>query len=314
MEGIWETRVTLYSLMATLLVLWFISMYSLWRYNTAKIRLHQELALTKKREKKRRSGKEKLKELVIRGSIKFAPVGRRFRFFVNEEEIKRKILLAGTPYGLDLPAFYGLRYLCLLVGVLLGAFLMWLGFGSLFLILFLFAGLFAPTVWIRSAARERQETIGVQLPDFMDAMSVTLQAGAPLDPAMKQIVRGMEGPLAEELNRHLQELDMGVPRDDAYMRLMKRNDCKELETLVLSLIQGSKLGVPIATTFKSLSEDIREARVGRIREKAAKASPKVTLISTFIIVPGVLLCILGMLVLNILFNPEVMGIDLSLFK
>ncbi|WP_438431166.1 type II secretion system F family protein [Gorillibacterium sp. sgz500922] len=314
MNTFWENRAVLNGFMAFILLLWSASMYFFWRYNLSRIRLRQELGLIKKREKRKRTGKEKLKEGIVRGSILFAPVGRRFRLFVNEEDIRRKIMLAGTPYGFDLDAFYGLRYLCVLAGALAGALLMFVGFNSIFLLLFVLAGLFAPTMWIRSAAQARQETIGLQLPDFMDAMSVTLQAGAPLDPATKQIVQGMDGPLAEEMTRHLQELDMGVPREDAYMRLMARNDCKELETLVLSLIQGSKLGVPIAATFKNMSEDIREARIGRIREKAAKASPKVTLITTFLIVPGVLLCILGMLALNLIYNPEAMGIDLSLFK
>ncbi|WJH34647.1 type II secretion system F family protein [Paenibacillus sp. CC-CFT747] len=90
---------------------------------------------------------------------------------------------------------------------------------------------------------------------------------------------------------------------------MNRNQSKELETLILSLIQGSRLGVPIANTFKLLAEDMRESRIGKIKERAAKAGPKVTMITTFLIMPAVILSIMGLLVLNFIYNPGAFGIE-----
>jgi tight adherence protein C len=290
-------------------------MFIAWRYRLSRIHLLASLGIIKTERKKRRKWNDGLKETVFRWSHQLAPLGKRFRFFVNEKDLERKLALAGYPNGLDLDSFYGFRFLCMFSGLLFGTLLSYLGFGDgLMQILLFLAGLFLPTVWIRSAATARQEQIGLDLPDFMDTMSVTLQAGVPMDPAMRQIIRHMDGPLSEELTRFMQELEIGVPREEAYLRLMNRNQCKELETLILALIQGSKLGVPIANTFKVMAEDMRDSRIGKIKEKAAKAGPKVTLITTFLILPAVILCIVGLLVLNFVYNPEGIGVSWDAFQ
>lgn len=290
------------------------SMFAFWRYQMHRIGLLTRLGIIKT-EKRKKKWTDDLKETVFRWSQRLIPLGKRFRIFINEKELERKIALAGHPNGLNVEIFYGFRFLCMFSGLFLGTALSWIGLGGSFVqIGLLLAGLFFPPLWIRSAAARRQEQIARELPEFLDTMSVTLQAGVPMDPAIKQIVKHMDGPLSEELTRFQQELDIGVPREEAYFRLMNRNQCKELETLILSLIQGSKLGVPIASTFKVLAEDMRESRVGKIKEKAAKAGPKVTLITTFVILPAVILCVVGLLVLNFVYNPEGIGISWDAFK
>jgi tight adherence protein C len=229
-------------------------------------------------------------------------VGQKFPLFINEADLERKIALAGHPQGLNVAGFMGLRFVTVFAGLVAGNVLSLIGFGVFTQLLLILAGLFGPVIWIHHAAKKRQEQIGVDLPDFLDAMSVTLQAGTPLDPAMKQVVDSLDGPLNEELTRFMQELDLGVPREEAYTRLMKRNNCPELETLVVSLIQGSKLGVPIANTFRVMAEDIRATRIGKIKEKAAKSGPKVTLVTSMLILPGVILSVMGLLVLHFIYN------------
>jgi tight adherence protein C len=304
----------IYAFSVAAFVCWAASMFAFWRYQVRRIHLLRQLEIIRTEKKKKNKWTDDLKEKVFRWSNQLAPLGKRFRIFINEKELARKIALAGHPNGLDVNSFYGFRFLSLFLGLFVGTALSWLGFGSIVQIVLLLGGLFFPQLWIRSAAARRQEQVGIDLPEFMDTMSVTLQAGVPMDPAIKQIVNHMEGPLSEELTRFLQELDIGVPREEAYLRLMNRNQCKELETLILSLIQGSKLGVPIANTFKVLAEDMRESRVGKIKEKAAKAGPKVTLITTFVILPAVILCVVGLLVLNFIYNPEGIGISWDEFK
>ncbi len=304
----------IYSIAIAAFVCWAFSMVAFWRYQVRRISLLRQLEIIRTEKKKKKTWTDDVKEKVFRWSHRLAPLGKRFRIFVNEQDLSRTIALAGHPNGLDVESFHGFRFLCLFAGLFVGTVLSWLGFGSVVQIGFLLGGLFFPQIWIRSAAARRQEQIGIELPEFMDAMSVTLQAGVPMDPAIKQIVNHMDGPLSEELNRFQQELDIGVPREEAYLRLMNRNQCKELETLILSLVQGSKLGVPIANTFKVLAEDMRESRVGKIKEKAAKAGPKVTLITTFVILPAVILCVVGLLVLNFIYNPEGIGISWEEFK
>ncbi|MCM3749939.1 type II secretion system F family protein [Paenibacillus pasadenensis] len=291
------------------LALWALSMALFALYIFKRIALMQRLGLIEKEKKKKERLSGRITAKVFRWSEGLTPLGRRFRMFSNDELLERRLALAGHPHGMNLDVFYGFRFLCLFTGLLIGMLLSLVGFSPAVVLLLFAAGFAYPAIWLRSAAAGRQEQIGIDLPDFMDAMSVTLQAGVPLDPAMKQIVRTMDGPLKEELQRFQQELDIGVPREQAYMRLMNRNQSKPLEMLILSLIQGSRLGVPISSTFKTLAEDMRDTRVSSVKEKAAKAGPKVTLITTFVILPAVILCIVGLLVLNFIYNPEGIGIS-----
>ncbi|WJH34648.1 hypothetical protein N6H14_33680 [Paenibacillus sp. CC-CFT747] len=192
--------------------MWTLAMLALCRYYFGRIRLKKTLGLIKTTRKKKKKLSDEWKERIFRWSNTLAPLGRRFRIFSNEKEMERKIALAGAPGGLNVDSFYGFRFLCMFLGLLFGTLLSYIGLGGgLMQILFFLAGMFFPILWIRSAANSRQEQIGIELPDFMDSMSVTLQAGVPLDPAMKQIVDDMEGPLGEELTRFQQELDIGVP-------------------------------------------------------------------------------------------------------
>jgi len=291
---------------------WGVAMYFFLRYHLQRIRLLKNLSLISAKKKKQKWSAE-FKHYLLQLADRFSPVGRRLSLFVNERELERQLLLAGFPEGLTVSAFLGLRFVSLMAALLIGNVFTWLGFGGIVLLILIAAGLFGPTLWIRLLAKRRQEQISLELPDFLDTMSVTLAAGAPLDASIKQITAQMEGPLYEELMRFEQELDFGVPRDEAYQRLMKRNDCPELETLVLSLLQGSKLGVPISKTFQVMAQDMRESRIGKIKEKAGKAGPKITLITSFCILPGVILCIMGLLILNFIYNRDGMGITGWLF-
>jgi len=90
---------------------------------------------------------------------------------------------------------------------------------------------------------------------------------------------------------------------EAYRLLLERNESKEFQILIKSLIQGERLGVPIAASFKQQAEEMRKLKKEMIKEKAAKASPKVTLVTTFLILPSSLILIGGLMVIN-MFNQN----------
>nr|WP_255433770.1 type II secretion system F family protein [Brevibacillus sp. LEMMJ03] len=140
---------------------------------------------------------------------------------------------------------------------------------------------------------------------------MTLQAGVSLDQSLRSVIQFFPGPLQEEFSRFNQELDLGVPREKAYEQLLRRNDNPEFQMLIKALIQGMRLGVPIAVTFKIQSENMRRIRKELIKEKAAKASPKVTLITTFVVAPTAIALIGGLMVLNILENTSMFSDMLS---
>ncbi|WP_279401391.1 type II secretion system F family protein [Piscibacillus salipiscarius] len=115
----------------------------------------------------------------------------------------------------------------------------------------------------------------------MDTISTSLQAGVSLDQALREVILHFDGPIREEFSRFNQEIDLGVPREKAYRELLKRNDNDEFQSLIKGLIQGLQLGIPIAQTFKVQADDLRQIRQEQVKELAAKASPKVTLVTTF---------------------------------
>ena len=250
--------------------------------------------------KKRKSSRERLLEKTFYYADDFSVIGNRINFFSEAEDVERWLMQASYPYGLTVERFQGLKIFLLLVGFVFGFFLiiMHFPFSQILIILLPLFGYFSVIFWLKNKAQKRQDELGYVLPDFMDTVSVTLQAGVGLDQALRDIVPYFDGPVGEEFSRFIHEIEIGVPREKAYRRLLDRNDNEAFQALIKSLIQGSRLGVPVATTFKIQANEIRNMKKEKIKEQAAKASPKITLITTFIVMPTVMLLIGGLVVLN----------------
>ncbi|MDQ0243877.1 tight adherence protein C [Bacillus fengqiuensis] len=262
----------------------------------------------------RNQKKEALIEKTIRRLTKFADdfssMGQRINFFSEPHDVEDWLKRSGYPFDLTVERFQGIKIFFALAGLTLAAMAFVIGiplahFGLLFMPLI---GYFLPILYVKSKGKERQEKLRYDLPDFLDTVSVSLQAGVHLEQALKQIVRFFDGPLKEEFSRFLQEVELGVPREEAYRELLRRNDNPEFQSLIKSLIQGNRLGVPIAQTFKMQAEDMRIMRKEQAKEKAAKASPKITLITTFVITPAAIMMIAGLMILNMFLG------DNSVFK
>ncbi|MGV3465342.1 MAG: type II secretion system F family protein [Heyndrickxia sp.] len=244
--------------------------------------------------------KEKAISRMFKFADDFSDLGQRVNFFSENDDVKKLLTQAGFPYQLTVERFQGLKIFLLILGFFIGAIslVLRLPFSQFTVILFPIIGYMGAILWIKSKAKSRQEEISYQLPDFLDTMSVTLQAGVGLDQALREIVPYFDGPIKEEFGRFIQEIDVGVPRAEAYRALLERNESKEFQLLIRSLIQGEKLGVPISNTFKQISEEMRKIKKEKIKEKAAKASPKVTLVTTFLVMPSALILIGGLMIMN----------------
>ena len=255
--------------------------------------------------RKKKSRKEKVLERLFKFADDFSDLGQRINFFSENIEVKKYLIQAGSPYGLTVARFQGLKIFMLIARIFRWRILFILGFpmSEFMIVLMPIAGFGGTVLWLRSIAKKRQEEISYQLPDFLDTMSVTLQAGVGMDQALRDIVHYFEGPVKEEFGRFIQELSVGVPRSEAYKSLLVRNDSKEFQILIKSLLQGERLGVPIADTFKQQAEEMRKLKKELIKEKAAKASPKVTLVTTFLVLPSALVLIGGLMIINI-FNQN----------
>ncbi|QPC48273.1 type II secretion system F family protein [Mangrovibacillus cuniculi] len=280
-----------------------LALWSTYAYLSSKMVLREELrekALIHDEFARKISRKEKWLSKAFGYADDFSGIGQRVNFFSENEEINQLLMKSGYPYQLTVERFQGLKMLLLVLGLIVGSLCMLfqLPFGEFAVILYPLLGYFGAILWLKSKAKARQEELAYQLPDFLDTMSVTLQAGVGLDQALRDIVPYFEGPIKEEFGRFLQETDLGVPRPMAYQTLVKRNDNKEFQFLLKSLIQGERLGVPISQTFKLQSIEMRKLKKEKVKELAAKASPKVTLITTFIVMPSALIMIGGLMAIN----------------
>ncbi|WP_237458575.1 type II secretion system F family protein [Pontibacillus yanchengensis] len=235
----------------------------------------------------------------------FSGIGQRVNFGSENHDVHKWLIQSGYPYHLTIERFQGLKMFMGILGLIVGgsALVLGLPFATFAVILSPLIGYAGTIIWIKNRAKKRQEELSYQLPDFLDTMSVTVQAGVGLDQALRDIVPYFEGPIKEEFGRFIQEMEVGVPRNEAYQYLLKRNDSEEFQLLIKSLIQGEQLGVPISDTFRQQSEEMRKVKKEKVKEKAAKASPKVTLITTFIIVPSSMLLIAGLMIIN-MFNQN----------
>jgi tight adherence protein C len=303
----------LFSVLMTFFILLFIliGFVYLYLYIAKKDNLIKHLHQREKKKRKKRSLRESMISPLLRAAKYAEPTAKKYPFFANKEQDTLFLTRAGNPLGLTLDQFYGMRFILGLGALFFSSIYSILGmpFSLIVLLIFPIAGFLGPQLWLRMKAKERQESISVSMPDFLDTVSVTLQAGVSLDGALKQVTNQMDGPLSEEIERFNYEIDLGVTRKLAYQNLISRNSSKELEMLVNSLIQGSVLGVPVSQTFRIQADDLRAMRGFKAKEKAAKASPQITLVTTFFVAPAVFFLIIGLLLLNIIYNPGAFGLD-----
>ncbi|MDZ5713683.1 type II secretion system F family protein [Jeotgalibacillus haloalkalitolerans] len=236
----------------------------------------------------------------------FADLGQRINFFSVNQDVADWLKKSGNPYELTVARFQGLKMMLMTVGFFLGMFFFFLGLplSQFGIVLTPLLGYFLPIIVIRQQVKQRQQALRMDLPDFLDTVSTSLQAGVSLDQALREVIRFFDGPLREEFTRFIQEIDLGVQREHAYRNLLERNSNQEFQQLIKSLLQGMKLGVPVASTFKLQAEDMRQLREEQVKELAAKASPKVTLVTTFIVAPVSILMVAGLMILNLIYGDN----------
>jgi tight adherence protein C len=218
--------------------------------------------------------------------------------------IQRQLVLAGSPSGWDAERIVALKIIGAVAGVVGGALLLallslpsWLEI-VLFVAL-VFFGYSLPSAQVSSMASKRQAAIRRQLPDVMDLLTISVEAGLGFDAALSQVVQNVPGPLADELGRVLQEMQIGVSRADAFRSLSERTDVAELRGFVLALIQADLFGVSIASVLRAQSRELRLKRRQRAEEISQKIPVKLLFPTIFLVLPALFIVILGPGALNI---------------
>ena len=163
----------------------------------------------------------------------------------------------------------------------------------LVLIMLPLIGLLLPASWLARKVRERQGAILKDLPDTLDLLAISVEAGMGFEGAIAIVCQHFNSPLAEEFARTLHEMELGLPRRDAFHNLKRRTDVPELSNLVLALLQADALGIPIGRVLKTQAGEMRMKRRQWAREKAAKLPVKMLFPLILFVFPAIMIVILG---------------------
>lgn len=152
---------------------------------------------------------------------------------------------------------------------------------------------FIPDALLHGRASERQKAIEQELPNTLDQMLISVEAGLGFEAAMARAVQNGTGPLAAELARTLQDLQVGRSRKDAYLAMAQRSDVPDLRNFVRSVVQADTYGIAVASVLHTQAKQMRLKRRQRAEEKAMKLPIKVLFPLMFCILPVLFLVILG---------------------
>jgi len=220
-----------------------------------------------------------------------------------------KLERAGYPGGLRGADWVGVKILSAIV-VMAAIGLLMLATGNLQLAL-LFGivgaavGYMAPEFWLGGKAKKRSLEMVLQLPDALDLLTISVEAGLGFDAALSKVVEKMEGPLVNEFRQALAEIRMGRSRRDALRDVVLRADSQPISNFIGAIVQAEQLGVPIAKVLQIQSQQLRVERRQRAEEMAAKAPVKMLFPMVGCIFPTIFIVILGPAVVTIMSGPGI---------
>ncbi|MDQ5823292.1 MAG: type II secretion system F family protein [Chloroflexota bacterium] len=214
------------------------------------------------------------------------------------EKLRQQLVLAGTPFNMQVAEFTGLRFM---TGIMLGALALGLSLLMqaaltmlmMYSLLGLVVGYILPVFWLRGRIKKRQKVILKTLPDAIDLMTISVEAGLAFDGAMQRVADKWDNALAAEFGRALSEMRVGKSKRDALRELVARTGVSDLSTFVASIIQADQLGVSIAKVLRIQSEQLRVRRRQRAEEQAHKAPILMMIPMVFLIFPATYIVILG---------------------
>jgi tight adherence protein C len=220
----------------------------------------------------------------------------------STDTVERRLLSAGVGLKLSPTAFLAIKGLFALLGFSLGAMIgssKGLG-GILFASLIVGGvGFFGPDYALTLKARSRKEKVKADLPDALDLLAVSVEAGLGFDASLAKLNENMEGPLAQEFGLTLSEMRIGESRSEALKRLSERVDAPELSAFTRAIIQADQLGTSLGRILRVQATDARLRRQAAAEERAMKAPIKMLFPTVLFIFPAMFLVILGPAILNV---------------
>jgi tight adherence protein C len=197
---------------------------------------------------------------------------------------------AGRPGGMNLERYAELRAATLTLGLVLAVLMLALG-SWIAALPWALIGWIGVDVWLSRTGRRRQTRLERDMPDFIDILAITVQAGIGYRGALERVAGALSGPPAEEIMTTLRQMDLGATRREAFEALRTRNDSATLDRFVAVQLQAEELGVPLAEALASIAADTRRDAQQSARRRAQRTVPKLTLITVMLVLPATMLLI-----------------------
>lgn len=216
----------------------------------------------------------------------------------KEARIELKLMQAGNPFGMS-PVDYRIAQLTLLIllpglaaayGYLLKA-----GAGGMIFmgLIGMIIALVLPGYYLKLKTKSRSRLALRELPDVLDLLTVSLEAGLGFDAALNKLISKKDGVLASEFRRCLEEIRLGKTRREALTGVKERLDLEELKVLISSILQAEKLGIGMVQVLRIQSQEVRDQRKQRAEEEAMKAPIKMLFPLVLFIFPSLFIVLLG---------------------
>jgi tight adherence protein C len=236
-------------------------------------------------------------------ALKLAKIPLKLTPNASAEAMSSKIVAAGLAQRLTVANFLAIKGGCRVGGALFGIVLAALTSFTLVLVLapvLAIVGMIAPDWVLGFKIRSRRDAVRAELPDALDLLAVSVEAGLGFDGAVTKLIEHMSGPLIDEFALTLNEIRVGETRAVALKKMADRVDALELSNFVRAVVQAEQLGISLGRILRVQAADTRNRRQAAAEEKAMKAPIKMLFPTVFFIFPAMFIVILGPAMLNIM--------------
>jgi tight adherence protein C len=224
-------------------------------------------------------------------------VARRFTPAGFGEGIAAKLVLAGSPPNLNVDKILVMKLLGIVSVILWAPLVLGLGFSGLMALVAIAllwgASFLYPDVLVNRKIDDRQKEISRKLPDILDLLVISVEAGLGFEQALDRTCTAVPGALSDEFRRMLHEIRIGSSRADALRAMADRTDVTELRAFILAMLQADTFGVSISRLLRAQADEMRIRRRLRAQELAQKAPVKMLFPLVFCIFPSIFVVILG---------------------
>ena len=244
-----------------------------------------------------------LRERAITPALKsLTDLGRRFTPVGYVDKVRMKFVYAGEPSPDAVDRYLATQVLGVVIAVVVSLFAL-LSLEGLFrwsVVLFaLLLGFLGPSATLNRKVEDRQHQLRIKLPDVLDLLTISVEAGLGFEQALDRTVAAVPGPLSEEFARMLGEVRAGASRADAMRAMETRCNVPEVRSFVLAILQADTFGVSIGRVLRAQADEMRVKRRQLAQEQAQKAPVKMLIPMVFCIFPALFVIVLGPAVINI---------------